>query len=113
VSRLTDRQREILDWIAGFARLNGCGPTVREIAEGVGIGSNNGVVCHLVALARKGYVRRRAGSPRGLTLVIAGPPAVNRSAGLVEMSGAAARWEMTPAEALALAEDLRRAAGAA
>lgn len=54
---LTARQQEVLDVIKAFRRAHGKSPTVREIAKLVGIGSPNGVVCHLLALAKKGLIR--------------------------------------------------------
>jgi repressor LexA len=64
---LTDRQQEVL----AFIRLNAhlYGPTVREIAAALDIKSLNGVVCHIKALERKGYVRRIPGKARGLEVV--------------------------------------------
>lgn len=61
---LTARQQEVL----AFIRQNAClsGPTVREIAAALSIKSPNGVVCHIKALERKGYVRRIPGKARGL-----------------------------------------------
>ena len=54
---LTDRQRSILAFIVTYWGENGVMPTVREIGTNAGIASPNGVVCHLTALANKGYVR--------------------------------------------------------
>lgn len=54
---LTDRQREILDWIVAFIGENGMPPTVREIAREFGIDPAV-AFRHLRALERKGYVRR-------------------------------------------------------
>jgi repressor LexA len=62
--RLTGRQQEVLAFIRQNSHLYG--PSVREIAAGIGVKSPNGVVCHLKALERKGYVRRIKGKARGL-----------------------------------------------
>jgi repressor LexA len=64
---LTDRQQEVLEFVRQNAHLYG--PTVREIAAALAIKSPNGVVCHLKALERKGYVRRIPGKARGLEVV--------------------------------------------
>lgn len=61
---LTTRQQEVLAFIRQNAYLYG--PTVREIAAALDIKSPNGVVCHIKALERKGYVRRIPGKARGL-----------------------------------------------
>ena len=34
---LTRRQKEVLDWIAGFISSNGYSPSFEEIAEGIGV----------------------------------------------------------------------------
>lgn len=67
---LTDRQREILGWIGEYSRREGISPTYREIGEGMGITSPNGVKCHLVALLKKGYLRQ-AGRNRARAYVLA------------------------------------------
>src|SRR5207248_2433632 len=51
--QLTDRQREVYEFIRGKIRGRGYGPTVREIGAQFGIASPNGVMCHLRALERK------------------------------------------------------------
>jgi repressor LexA len=53
---LTERQEAILDFIAGEIFGNLCPPTVREIGERFGIRSPNGVVCHLRAIEKKGFI---------------------------------------------------------
>ena len=61
---VTDKQRQVLDFIRSqqFA----CGPTIREIMQHFGFTSPNGAMCHIVALERKGLIRRRAGQARGI-----------------------------------------------
>jgi repressor LexA len=53
---LTDRQREVLDFIK--ANMHLYSPTIREIATALSITSPNGVAVHLEALQRKGYIKR-------------------------------------------------------
>jgi repressor LexA len=55
---LTDRQREILDFITSSITDRGYPPTLREIGEHFGIRSTNGVNDHLKALEKKGHLRR-------------------------------------------------------
>jgi repressor LexA len=55
---LTDRQREILDFITSSINERGYPPTLREIGEHFGIRSTNGVNDHLKALEKKGHLRR-------------------------------------------------------
>ena len=66
---LTDRQREVLEFIRKCFRKRGYGPTVRELAKGVGIQSPNGVMGHLDALQRKGYIKRQANLSRSIILL--------------------------------------------
>jgi repressor LexA len=55
---LTQRQREILDFITSSITERGYPPTLREIGEHFGIRSTNGVNDHLKALEKKGHLRR-------------------------------------------------------
>jgi repressor LexA len=55
---LTERQREILDFITASITERGYPPTLREIGEHFGIRSTNGVNDHLKALEKKGHLRR-------------------------------------------------------
>lgn len=55
---LTQRQRQILDFISDSVKRNGYPPTIREIGEEMQISSTNGVNDHLKALERKGFLTR-------------------------------------------------------
>ena len=68
-SQLTDRQREIYEFIRDKIELRGYGPTVREIGLGFGIKSPNGVMCHLKALEKKGLIIREEHAARAIQLV--------------------------------------------
>lgn len=63
---LTDQQARVLAWIEANAAMYS--PTVREIAAAFGFRSPNGVECHLVALERKGYLKRH-GTARGIEVL--------------------------------------------
>lgn len=63
---LTERQREILDYIRRYITDNGYPPTVREIGSAFGIRSTNGVADHLKSLERKGYLARGSLKSRAL-----------------------------------------------
>jgi len=72
---LTEIQAGVLAFIDGFRCRRQMPPTVREVMEEFGFTSTNGAYCHLLALARKGFLRRDGvpGRNRGLrTLVVAG-----------------------------------------
>jgi repressor LexA len=58
MQELTERQRAILDFIARHITEKRFPPTIREIGEGMGIRSTNGVNDHLKALERKGFLTR-------------------------------------------------------
>ena len=61
---LTARQKQAYDFIA--SNMGVFSPTVREIARAMSIKSPNGVVVHLDALEKKGWIRRRPNSTRGI-----------------------------------------------
>jgi repressor LexA len=68
-SQLTQRQKEIYEFIRQKIDARGYGPTVREIGLGFGIRSPNGVMCHLKALEKKGLIIRQSRSARAVQLV--------------------------------------------
>jgi len=63
----TPRQAEVL----AFIRENMAyySPTVRQIAQQMGIRSPNGVTGHLNALERKGLIRRTPGKARNIEVI--------------------------------------------
>ena len=65
-SALTDRQQQVLDFIAASITERGYPPTLREIGERLGIRSTNGVNDHLKALEKKGYLAREDLKSRAL-----------------------------------------------
>lgn len=73
---VTKRQVQVLRFIAEFWREHGYPPTLREIATHLGINSTNGVSDHLVALERRGLIRRAQFDSRGLTILRAGWAAI-------------------------------------
>jgi repressor LexA len=69
MKELTQRQRQVYQFIADHIDEQGYGPTLQEIARHLGVRGNLGVLRHLEALEKKGYLRRKAGSSRGISLV--------------------------------------------
>lgn len=67
-SQLTERQREIYEFIRDKIESRGYGPTVREIGKAFDIMSPNGVMCHLNALVKKGLILREGKSARAIQL---------------------------------------------
>src|SRR5579884_570922 len=98
-STLTQRQREIYDFIKEKIETRGYGPTVREIGDAFHIQSPNGVMCHLTALVKKGLILRKGKSARAIQLVDHRPPGAD-----LPLVGAVAAG--TPTEAVAANERL-------
>jgi len=67
---LTDRLREILDFITRSIAKRGYPPTLREIGSHFGIKSTNGVNDHLRALEKKGYLHREDLKSRALRPIV-------------------------------------------
>src|SRR5689334_17778627 len=68
IDKLTDRQREVYEFIREKIRTRGYGPTVREIGTHFKISSPNGVMCHLKALEKKGLINREPNMSRAIML---------------------------------------------
>ncbi|MCJ7436157.1 MAG: transcriptional repressor LexA [Acidimicrobiia bacterium] len=67
--QLTDRQRQVLEFIDAEVRERGYPPSVREIGEAVGLSSSSTVHAHLAALQEKGFLKRDPTKPRALELI--------------------------------------------
>ena len=65
---LTDRQKEIYEFMKDKIVNRGYGPTVREIGTHFDIRSPNGVMCHLKALEKKGLITRESHMSRAIQL---------------------------------------------
>ena len=65
MTELTDRQRQVLEFIDGEVSRRGFPPSVREIGEAVGLSSSSTVHAHLAALQDKGYLTRDPTKPTG------------------------------------------------
>lgn len=65
---LTERQKQILDFIVDFRGRRGVSPTHREICEHFGFASYGTAHKHLSLLERKGYLRRDRHQKRGVSL---------------------------------------------
>jgi repressor LexA len=68
LEKLTERQREVYEFIRERIRSRGYGPTVREIGQNFNISSPNGVMCHLKALEKKGLINREPNMSRAIML---------------------------------------------
>jgi len=56
---LTSRQRQVWRFIADYHRRERIGLAIRDICTRFKFASPNGAICHLDALARKGWIHRR------------------------------------------------------
>ena len=71
VDDLSNRQKEVLEFIQQTIMIKKLPPTYREIGDALNISSTNGVSDHVKALIRKGYIEKPKGkgnSARGLLL---------------------------------------------
>lgn len=64
--QLTPRQESVYRFIVAYGKRHGYPPTMREIADHLGVNGNLGVIKHLAALEKKGYIDRSSGSSRGI-----------------------------------------------
>jgi repressor LexA len=66
---LTERQRDILNFIRDFRKERGIAPTHREICDHFGFSSYGTVYKHLSLLEKKGLIRRDWNQKRGVEVV--------------------------------------------
>jgi len=71
---LTANQQRIFNYICKYIEESGYPPAIRDIGKAFDIASPNGVMCHLRALQKKGYIHRdeknqdRGGRARAITI---------------------------------------------
>ncbi len=68
MAKLTPKQQQIYDFILSFAESHGYPPSVREIAEAVGLKSPATVHFHLKGLREAGYISQAEGKTRAITI---------------------------------------------
>src|ERR1035437_10429282 len=66
---LTTRQRRVLEVIRNSVDRRGYPPSLREIGEAVGLQSPSSVSYQLLALERKGYLRKDPNRPRAIEVL--------------------------------------------
>lgn len=69
MTKVSKRQQSILDYIKAEVRQKGYPPSVREIAEAVGLASSSTVHGHLSRLEKKGFIRRDPTKPRAIEIL--------------------------------------------
>lgn len=65
MTELTDKQRDIFNFLQKFTNENGYPPTVKEIMVHFNFASPTAVTTHLTALEKKGYVKKTGKRARG------------------------------------------------
>jgi repressor LexA len=66
---LTERQRQVLQFIKDEIRQRGYPPSVREIGEAIGLSSSSTVHGHMARLEEKGFIRRDPTKPRAIEVL--------------------------------------------
>jgi repressor LexA len=72
---LTEKQRDVLDFIRRRIDAAGVAPTLQEIADAFGFSSTASAQKHVGLLERKGFLRREKHQKRGLVLAAGSRPA--------------------------------------
>ncbi|MGM9680701.1 MAG: transcriptional repressor LexA [Eubacteriales bacterium] len=66
MEKLTDKEREMLNFITDFTRQNSYPPSVRDIQKGLGIKSTSTVHNYIERLTEKGVLNKSSGKSRSL-----------------------------------------------
>jgi repressor LexA len=66
---ISNKQKEILNFLKDEIRMKGYPPSVREIANAVGLKSTSTVHGHLERLEKKGFIRRDPSKPRAIEIL--------------------------------------------
>jgi repressor LexA len=66
--KLTKKQKAVLDFIKRYIEEKKQGPFIREIQDGCSIVSYKSAIDKLLALERKGYIRRTLNKHRSIQL---------------------------------------------
>ena len=69
MSKLSAKQRQILEYMKAEVREKGYPPSVREICDAVGLKSTSTVHGHLSRLEKKGLIRRDPTKPRAIEIL--------------------------------------------
>ncbi|MBO5786640.1 MAG: winged helix-turn-helix transcriptional regulator, partial [Clostridia bacterium] len=68
MNNLTQKEREIFEYISDCLQKNGFAPSVRDICAEVGIKSTSSVHEYLRRLEAKGFIRKSSGKSRALSI---------------------------------------------
>ena len=68
-NNLTEGQRKVYDFIVSYVNDFQRSPYIREIQDGCGVTSYKGTIDRLLALEKKGFIRRSLNKHRGIDVV--------------------------------------------
>ena len=71
---LNEREMAVYEALRDCVRKNGYAPSVRELAARLGYRSTSTVQLYLDRLEAYGYITRKGGKSRSITLTVAQPP---------------------------------------
>lgn len=69
MEKLTNRQKEILDYIKSYIAKHGYPPAVREVGTAFGLNSPATTQSHITALEKKGYIKKTNSKYRSIEIV--------------------------------------------
>lgn len=69
MEKLTNRQKDVLDYIKSFVASHGYPPTVREIGKALGLNSPATIQSHIYALENKGFIKKTNSKYRSLEII--------------------------------------------
>jgi len=67
---LTPKQKKVLELIYNFIEESGFSPSLADLKNAINAASNQAVLNFLVALEKKGYIKREKGEVRSITLYL-------------------------------------------
>lgn len=67
--KISEKQREILEYIKSAILNKGYPPTVRELCDAVHLSSTSSIHAHLESLEKNGYIRRDPTKPRAIEII--------------------------------------------
>lgn len=76
MTEISERQRQVLEYIRQTVSTRGYPPSVREIGEALGLSSPSTVHSHLSSLVKAGLIRKDPTKPRAIEILEADPAAV-------------------------------------
>lgn len=59
---LSQRQQDLFAFLSTYQEQELRAPSIREMCKALGVSSTNAVMDHLIALEKKGYIKRREGT---------------------------------------------------